>query len=77
MEGTTAETAPPPQLGQIGDILIKDFRESNSPRTTKSLKDLCLERDTYFNSSIKEKMEGQTGSASVRGRSLGCPMVFG
>jgi hypothetical protein len=65
------------QLRQVGDILIKDLRKFNSPRTAKSLKDLCLEKNIGFSSSKKERKEGQTGSASVRGRSLDCPVGFG
>jgi len=65
------------QLRQVGDILIKDLRKFNSPRTTKSLKDLCLEKDIYSSSSKKEKKEGQIGSASVWGRSLDCPLGYG
>ena len=55
--------------------MVKDLRQSNSSRTTKSLRDLCSEEDGCINSGLGERKGGGTGSVERRGRSLGCPKV--
>jgi len=55
--------------------MVKDLRQSKSPRTTKSLRDLCSEEGGCVNSSLGERKGGGTGSAERRGRSLGRPKV--
>ena len=64
-----------PQNRQIGDIMVKDLRQSKSPRTTKSLRDLCSEEGGCVNSSLGERKGGGTGSVERTGRSLGRPNV--
>jgi hypothetical protein len=66
-----------PQLRQIGDVVINDLRMSNSPKTAKSLRDLCLERDTSINFDLEERLERETRLVSARARALGRPAPCG
>jgi hypothetical protein len=55
--------------------MIKDLRKSNSPKTAKYLRDLCLEENTCIISDIEERKERKTGLVSALGQSLGCPIM--
>ena len=51
--------------------MVKDLRQSKSPKTTKSLRDLCSAEDGGINSGLGERKGGETKSVERGKRSLG------
>lgn len=57
----------PPHSRQLGHIMVKDLRHSNSNGTAKSLSDLCSQVSRHIDFDSEKRESGQLSSGSARG----------